>query len=175
MFFNVSQLMKEPSGSRRVIQVDQKHALIDNAHTSRVRGTVNLLRTDTSIWVSANLDSGMQCACNLCLKEYDQPIHMTIEEEYFPQGVSAPGANLSGDGEETFHIDEHHILDMSEALRQYSELSLPMKPVCREGCAGICLTCGVNLNEATCECDKTPRDGRWGELLELVQADDSDS
>ena len=172
MIFNVSQLIKEPSGSRRTFQVNQAQILVDEAHTSRVLGTVRLLRTDQGIWVSARLDSEVQCTCSRCLKEHVQPIRMTIEEEFLPRVSSTTGAVLPDDRAENFYIDELQVLDISEAVQQYSELSIPMKPVCHEGCAGICLACGLNLNDGTCECDKEPRDQRWGELLELVQADD---
>ena len=172
MIFNVSQLMKEPSGSCRAFQVDKGHILIGDLHISRVLGNVSLLRTDQGIWVSARLDSEVRCTCGRCLKEHLQPIRMTIEEEFLRQVNSTTGASRSDDRTESFYIDELQVLDISEAVRQYSELNIPMNPVCHEGCAGICPSCGLNLNDGTCECDKTPRDQRWGELLELVQADD---
>jgi len=37
---------------------------------------------------------------------------------------------------DSFMIDEHHILDLTEAIRQYTLLNLPMKPLCRPDCNG---------------------------------------
>ena len=177
MYFNVSQLLKESGGSRRAFDVDEGLALTDDARASHVLGTVSMLRTDKGVWVSAALESMVLCTCSRCLVQYEQPMHLTIEEEFFPRVDIVTGARLdrSDDGDEASYIDQNNLLDMSQAVIQYATLSMPMKPVCREGCAGICLTCGVNLNETRCQCDRTPRDSRWGVLGELVSESDSDS
>ena len=67
-----------------------------------------------------------------------------------------------------FIIDEHHVLDLSEAVRQYALVVIPMKPVCREDCAGLCPGCGCNLNREQCNCPSQPADPRWLELTKLV-------
>ncbi|MBM3157836.1 MAG: DUF177 domain-containing protein, partial [Chloroflexi bacterium] len=64
-------------------------------------------------------------------------------------------------------INENHILDLSEAIRQYTIMALPMKPVCREDCAGLCPHCGRNLNLGPCKCPPAPPDARWAPLLAL--------
>ncbi len=63
-----------------------------------------------------------------------------------PQGLPEEDASSS------FTIDEHHILDTSEMIRQYCLLAIPMKPLCRVDCAGLCPDCGANLNENKCQC-----------------------
>ena len=172
--FNVAQLLKEPSGSSRTGEVDEVLTLEDDGRASRIAGSMALVRTDKGVWVSAALDSQVVCTCSRCLKEYEQPIHMTIEEEYLPLVDIHTGARLppANHGEESFYIDHDHSLDLGEAARQYSALSTPMKPVCSDACAGICVTCGANLNESPCTCDKTPRDSRWGPLIGLVSLED---
>jgi uncharacterized protein len=52
-------------------------------------------------------------------------------------------------------------------VRQYKIMALPMKPVCRKDCAGLCPQCGRNLNYATCDCQPAPPDARWAPLLAL--------
>ena len=176
MYFNGSQLLKEPSGASRTIEVDDVLTLADDTD-ARVVGRGKLLRTDKGIWASASLDSQMRCACSRCLVEYEQPVHMIIEEEFFPVVDVATGAKLGGsvDGYQSFYIDQHHTLDLTEAAKQYFALNIPLKPLCREECAGICLNCGVNLNERTCICDEMARDARWGALLEYVSANDNEA
>ena len=70
-----------------------------------------------------------------------------------------------------FTIDEHNILDLTEAIRQYALLTVPMKPLCHQDCAGLCPTCGINLNQASCDCPPEPADPRWSELSKLVLTD----
>jgi uncharacterized protein len=78
-------------------------------------------------------------------------------------GVTLPPS----DDVNAFTIDEHHILDLSEAIRQYALVNTPMKPLCKKECAGICPTCGKNLNEGKCDCPKDNIDPRWSKLAEL--------
>ena len=66
-------------------------------------------------------------------------------------------------------IDERHIIDFAEAIRQYAVLGIPMKPLCSDQCAGLCPTCGQNLNQGPCECPKAEIDPRWSELLKLLK------
>jgi uncharacterized protein len=67
----------------------------------------------------------------------------------------------------SFTIDEHHILDLTEAIRQYIVTAMPMKSLCREDCAGLCPTCGKDLNQGKCGCKQEELDPRWAELLKL--------
>ena len=96
-----------------------------------------------------------------CLALYTQPVHMEIEEEYLTHYELRDEA-------ESLAIDEDHVLDMTEAIEQHIALNLPMKPVCRPDCKGICSTCGTNLNDSTCGCDKRPIDSRWAPLADAA-------
>ena len=175
MYFNVSKLLREPSGSSRVFEIDDEWGSVSGSQAQRVRGTASMLRTVDGVWVSAALDSTARSTCSRCLTEYAQPVHMAIEEEFLPivgpnNGARAVGP---GDGQESFRIDGDHILDLTEAVGQYYALGRPMKPVCREECKGICATCGANLNETSCRCDTTTRDVWWSALRDLITFSES--
>jgi uncharacterized protein len=44
---------------------------------------------------------------------------------------------------------------------------MPMKPLCKEDCAGLCTVCGKDLNQGKCVCTQEETDPRWAELLKL--------
>jgi uncharacterized protein len=69
---------------------------------------------------------------------------------------------------DAFTIDAHHILDLSEAVRQYTVINIPMKPLCKPNCAGLCPQCGANRNEAPCQCPQEQGDPRWAVLQQLL-------
>ncbi len=168
MFFNVSQLMRESSGAERRYSIDEGHVSDWTSEDIPVRGRVRFLRTDRGVWVSADLDTVTESACCRCLSTFRQPVQVAFEEEYFPypaDGRPAPDEEVYGD---SFYIDEGHGLDISEAVRQYTQLSAPMKPLCASNCAGICPHCGANRNETSCACDAGKADPRWAPLLELA-------
>ncbi len=176
MNFNVSQLLRESSGATRSYEVDEPFILAGGTKAA-ARGTIRLLRTDRGIWVSGALESEAIVSCSRCLTAHAQPIHLLIEEEVFTRWDGGPTAGPAGEfsADEQCRIDEDHILDMTDTIRQFYSLEVPMQPVCRRDCAGICLTCGVNLNETRCGCDAAPRDPRWGALLELASSSDVES
>jgi uncharacterized protein len=172
MQFNVSQLLREPSGSARAYEIDESVALGREGEVQQLGGAVKLLRTDRAVWVTAVLDSEALCACSRCLDDYRQSVRMEIEEEFYPQDESkAAGGPARVDLlDEICRIDNDNILDLTEVIKQYYTLSLPMKPVCRSDCKGLCATCGANLNGFICGCDTSPRDSRWSPLLATVRS-----
>jgi uncharacterized protein len=63
------------------------------------------------------------------------------------------------------------MLDLSDVIRQYLLTDQPIKPLCEDGCLGLCPECGVNLNEEECKCNAAPVDPRWNALTELLAED----
>ncbi len=151
MQINVSQQLKEAIGSIRNYEVSE---IIDIAGgNSMVQGKVGLMRTDRGILVKGTLHTEVEATCSRCLSLFGYPLTLNIEEEYFPITDVVSGASLPLPEEPgCFTIDERHILDLTEAIRQYVLLAIPMKPVCGEDCAGLCPSCGHSLNLGPCNC-----------------------
>ncbi len=170
MELNVSQLMMESSGSTREYILDETEHAVAMFAGAGIRGRVNLMRTSKSIWVSASLHSTLDSECGRCLLPYLHPIRVHIEEEYIPTLDPLTGRRLqpSADDGDCFTIDESHILDLTEVVNEYAIMAIPMKPLCREDCAGLCPSCGADLNHIACRCAPAT-DPRWGALLELMQ------
>ena len=73
--------------------------------------------------------------------------------------------------DDAFTIDNVHQMDMSEPIRQALLVALPMRPLCRENCRGLCPVCGANRNNTDCGHHEEPMDSRWEGLRELDLAD----
>jgi uncharacterized protein len=58
----------------------------------------------------------------------------------------------------------HDQVDLELVAREAILLSLPLAPLCREECAGLCLTCGADLNDGACSCVPAVADPRWAAL-----------
>jgi uncharacterized protein len=58
-------------------------------------------------------------------------------------------------------------VDITEDLREAVMLSLPHSPLCDEGCKGLCVQCGKDLNEGSCGCRRREESGSWGALNSL--------
>lgn len=170
MLFNVSQLLREPSGFTREYEVDEEVAVAGDNIACPIVGRVRLMRTDDGIWVSAPLDAVMPGSCSRCLVDIRKALHLEIEEEFLPETDINTGARLRSPREfdENFYIGQSHVLDLTEAVNQYIYIGTSMKPMCGPDCKGLCITCGISLNEGECECDLARRDPRWGALLDMV-------
>jgi uncharacterized protein len=168
MQINVAQQLRAPIGSIRHHEVNQIIDVTGDGNGSLVQGKVRLMRTDRSILVKGVLDTEVELTCSRCLSLFSCPLTLNIEEEYFPTTDVVTGASLPLPEEPgCFTIDEQHVLDLTEAVRQYALLAIPMKPLCREDCAGLCPNCGHNLNRGPCGCPPQGADPRWSELSKL--------
>lgn len=166
MQINVSQQLKSPIGSIRSYDVNE---IVDiDGSNIRVEGKVKLTRTKQGILAEDSLHAEFESICSRCLRLFSYPLTLNIEEEYFPTTDVVTGNSLSlPDEPDCFTIDERHILDLTEAIRQYALLAIPMKPLCSEDCAGLCPTCGHNLNQGPCNCPPQA-DLHWSELSKLA-------
>jgi uncharacterized protein len=168
MDMNVSQLLLESIGSMRDYDIDDVIDITGEGNKSRVKGTCNFIRTQRSILVRCDLSTEVELTCGRCLQKFKQPIKIKFNEEFFPtldveSGISMPAPEESS----AFTIDEHHTLDLTEAVRQYAVMAIPIKALCRKDCAGLCAKCGKNLNQGKCDCPSDNTDPRWAKLADL--------
>ena len=166
MEFNVAELLKGSVGATRRFTVAELVKLPDLEGGCWVNGGVLLLRTDKGVLAQCALETAAECQCSRCLALYRQPLRLTIEEEFLPV-VDLGGAPAPTLDDEAFTLDEHHVLRLEEALRQYLLISLPMQPLCQEGCLGMCPRCGADRNRQTCRCSDPSADSPWSPLLQL--------
>jgi uncharacterized protein len=171
VLFNVSQLLQEPIGAQRVYAVRETiEGSGEDAGPVDIEGSVRLVRTNRGLLAYADLDTLARGACSRCLRPVETPVHLTLEEEYLPTVDIATGQPLpkrDTDDDDRFEIDEHHHVDLTEAVRQALVVSEPMRPLCRPDCAGLCTQCGADLNEGRCACLEQPADDRWAALRAL--------
>lgn len=169
---NVAQLMKEPTGSTRSHSFDQRfEPLEEEQSTIYARGSVRLTKSIDGIWVSGKVDATMESDCSRCLVTFGHVVHVEFEETFLLTVDIAIGSRLRGDGETEdgqFTIDEHHTLDLAEAIRQHALAAVPINPLCRTDCQGLCQVCGADLNEGPCH-EIQEIDPVWAPLQQLLK------
>lgn len=169
MEINVSQQLKAPIGTVREYDIAEAADILGTGESTDIEGRVKLTRTNRGILVQGSLKAEIPVDCSRCLMVFDYPLTIKLEDEYFPVIDVNSGTPLEiPDEPGSFTIDEHHILDLREAIRQNALLAIPMKPLCREDCAGLCQVCGKDLNEEQCDCNREEIDLRWSKLAELA-------
>ena len=171
MIYNVAQLMKAPVGTTQVNDFhEEDFQADDDIHVvGPLDGHVRMRRTNQGLLVDGWVDLTLQLECSRCLKVFEQPMHITFEEQFYPTVDVVSGLPLAPfDEEEIFPIDAHHELDLTEAIRQTALTALPMVTLCQEDCKGLCSQCGHDLNLGPCEC-KPEVDARLSVLEKLLQ------
>lgn len=169
MQINVAQQLRSAIGTVKEHEVAAVVDITGDGNTSPVEGKVSLVRTDRGILAKGVLNTSVALTCSRCLGTFDCPLTLTIEEEYFPSVDVVSGAPLTlPDEPGLFTIDKNHELDLTEAVQQYALLAIPMKPLCRPDCAGLCPVCGQNLNLGECQCLLREADSRWAKLKQIL-------
>lgn len=163
MLFNVSQLLREHVGASRNYELEPELPVHG--------GHAELIRVPEGVLVRCEADVMLEANCSRCLAPFAYPAHIQFEEIYHQQYDVQTGARLEEpEDPDTFTISAHHEIDISEAVRQYSEMAAAMQPLCRPDCPGICPECGQDLTIAACRCDRTPVDSRWAALAALKRS-----
>jgi uncharacterized protein len=112
--------------------------------------------------VDGRLQSRWVAECRRCLAEASKPIDLAVKELFQPEPIA-----------EDAYAFEGAQLDLEPMIRDLLLLELPLAPLCRDECAGLCPVCGVNRNDLDCGHDDKPTDVRWSALESLkLQLDD---
>jgi uncharacterized protein len=174
--------MKEPVGSQRTVTFAEPELLLsepvdddDMRLVARdLRGRVRLTHLNGRLRAAGQvraLVGGLRCS--RCLEECRLPVSTPVDDLFLQTYDVPSGLPLRpGEGEEpdadTLVIDHNHMVDLGELLRQTLLVSLPIQPLCRADCRGLCPTCGQNWNEGPCDCDVETLDPRLAALAALL-------
>jgi uncharacterized protein len=112
----------------------------------------------------------LELPCSRCLEPFRLPVNATFDLRYHPASEMSQDEEREveeDDLETSYYRDDQ--IDLNELLREQFYLVLPMKPLCTEGCKGLCPQCGTNLNAGTCDCSTEWKDPRLAPLRQLKE------
>lgn len=189
MQYNVAQLLKEPTGAIRLYELSEDLTGLDPELDvlGPLVGTLQLIRTNSGILVLGDLSTAVRATCNRCLEPIVLPVRFQLTENFRPLTEVETGRYLrpdeyEGDTEdledEALLINEQHILNIAEIVRQNIWLALPMYPSCNWQGSGECPNLAkigpdeladVRLlrDDEPVEPDAKEVDPRWAALLKL--------
>ncbi len=114
---------------------------------------------DGGIQVTATVTAPWSGECRRCLKPVGGHLVAHVREVYRPR----PPGEAPDEDEETYPLSGE-LLDLRPLVRDAILLELPIAPLCREDCAGLCPTCGADRNDGACGCPPAAADPRWAAL-----------
>lgn len=141
---NVGFLINQPVGASRDVHFDFPELLLKPDFAVRAaRGVARLGKTPQGILVQADFTATTTAECVRCLAPFDQPLHTEFKElfAFSSRSVSESELILPEDGN----------IDLEPLLREYLLVEVPISPLCREDCKGLCPVCGEDLNQRACQ------------------------
>jgi len=141
---NVGFLTNQSIGAYRDIAFDYPRLDLDQDFSVKdFSGTARLGRTQQGILVQAVFRGDLQLECVRCLAELEQRIEASFDELYAFKfkGVSESGLIVPDDAN----------INLAPLVREYFLLEVPISPVCKPDCRGLCPVCGADLNTEPCE------------------------
>jgi uncharacterized protein len=142
-------------------------------HAFRVVSPVELAATvhkdDARFRLVGTVSATLELGCSRCLEPFTVPVHAAFDLRYLPHADNT--------GEDEREVEEDDLtaafyrddeIDLAQLIEEQFYLVLPMKPLCRPDCQGICPQCGVNRNLESCDCQTRWEDPRMAGLKALI-------
>ena len=133
-----------------------------------IRGKIDIIRSDEDVLFSGAVVGSMRLRCSRCLSDFTLEKEMNLDLRLRGGGLDAqfqPGAEQQDEDAVFVQGSE---LDPAEIILQELLLDIPMKPLCREECPGLCPKCGALRGSPECKCgDQREIDPRWEALARL--------
>jgi uncharacterized protein len=157
----VADLVKRPGASRSVV-LDEAIGGLGVGGTTLTDAPVHLeLRLERileGLVVRGTVSATWEGECARCLRPLEGRLILGVDELFETDPVEG----------ETYRL-EHDTIDLEPLTRDAVGLELPIMPLCRADCAGICPECGADRNETACTCSSDRGDDRWAALDELLE------
>ncbi|MCT4662482.1 MAG: DUF177 domain-containing protein [Tissierellales bacterium] len=124
-----------------------------------------LYLVDEEVYLNLDFEYTYTDVCDRCLGEFEQKNHAKWSTRVLTEESEETGDEL----EQFILLADDFLLDLETQVEEAIVFSMPMKAICKSSCKGICPTCGKNLNEGPCSCDKEQVDERFAKLKELFE------
>lgn len=158
---NVGFLVKAEPGYSRTIEFDVPEMVLGSDLTlKQLLGSAKFGRTPQGLVADVEISGRVHTECARCLDEFELPVASNFTELYAFDERSMSESQLL--------LPANHQIDLAPLAREYLLLDMPITPLCRPDCKGLCPVCGVNWNRERCEHEQPPVDPRFSALKDLI-------
>ncbi len=141
---NVGFLIHEAVGAYREFEIEAPSLnLEDDFEVENVHCLVRVNRVQQGILASIHITAETQMECVRCLESFPQKIESNFDELF--------AFHLRQNADADLYLPENGVMDILPLIREYQLIEIPICPICKPECKGLCAICGTNLNSGTCE------------------------
>jgi uncharacterized protein len=151
---NVGFIINQPIGTSRDIHFDfPSLSLPPDFDMIDFQGVVRVNRTPQALLLQGNFKAKESEQCVRCLTRFWQPLHGEFEELYalVPPRHGGIYEKDNEDSESELILPDDANVDMAPLVRELLLLEVPISPLCKPDCKGLCPECGADLNGSPCE------------------------
>jgi len=126
-------------------------------------------RLGNEIQVEGTVRATARLQCSRCLAPFSYPVAGAVESNFAPPSKLAEGEHQHELGQDELEVEPlvGGGADLRGVIAEQIHLNLPLKPLCREDCPGICPHCGRPGADGACGCAPAAADSRWEALKKL--------
>lgn len=138
------------------IDITQKLDLNKGAPSSEFTATLGIQPTGGGFFhVNGRIQADPLLECSRCLKLFPYHIDTEVNIDLAPSNAlgAAPEHELNR-SELDIEFYQGDEIDETEFIKEQVLIAVPMVPLHRPDCKGLCPVCGTDLNEASCGCRK---------------------
>ncbi|WP_130470241.1 YceD family protein [Candidatus Magnetaquicoccus inordinatus] len=107
--------------------------------------------------IAGEIRCPVRLQCARCLEQFATELHAEVECAYLPGSDPAEADSQQEMVEEVTYLPDYHI-SIAALIEEELLLAMPMIPLCKPECAGLCPECGADRNQEDCQCRPTHRD-----------------
>lgn len=126
-------------------------------------GEIEVSRTSEGLLFQGKFQANISATCGRCLDEFDQPLVIDFAELFTFESHAQDDTELI--------YPENGQIDLGPIVREYMLIEVPITPLCKVDCKGLCAVCGNNLNTESCDHVPDPIDPRMAILKSLLDED----
>jgi len=137
-----------------------------------VKLTARVSKDASKVRLAGRVQTTLETDCGRCLEPFTVPVDAKLDLMFLPDAGDG-AVQVAGEKEVreedtgvSFYKDD--TIDLGEVMRDEFFLALPMKPLCKDDCKGLCPLCGANWNRDTCTCKAEWVDPRLAVLKKLL-------
>ena len=124
-------------------------------------------RTGEDVYVEGTLTGSLNSECSRCLVNFRMPLDLDLNIVFAPQKEGMEEDNDALEQDENLSYYSGDSIDLVQEIKDLILVTLPIKPICRPDCKGLCPQCGADLNTNPCRCEQHKGPSPFDKLKEL--------
>jgi len=169
MLIDIDKITKDGLKVSRDFDFQSLELVEENAvFLKPVHADLTLARVDEEVWIKGRVTTRLSFVCSRCLTPFELPVDSKFDLVYLPEEMHEIKDELGEEDIDQLFYQNRQI-DVRMVILEQLNLTFPAKPLCSEGCEGICAVCGKIRRDGNCGCQVKETDERLEKLKIFVK------